>query len=322
MRDARRGFTMVFHDALDVLRREIEDDRAYFTARGVYFGLCEMHSREWRRREVDGSFRMAKSQVAALIGVSKRTLDEYVAILERVGLIRYEARENANGSSAPGEWILLDVASGAPEEGGAAVAPYRAADGGSSAPPTRARVESGKKTEDGSPLSPPEGGKRPRSNAAERAAVNLVFNVWKSCLPEESRSRSLLTRDRETKCLARLREGYSAETLVEAVRGVFRDPWHVERRKWEMEYVLRSGSHVDRFVDVWRNGPAEPAVRAGSGGAADALAARLAAKAGEVGALFGAPALPASTGADGPPGSFNGAGGSVAVIDVESVDAS
>lgn len=111
-----------------------------------------------------------------------------------------------------------------------------------------------------------------------RGDVSAVFDAWRSMLPEASASRVRLTGDRERKVRARLREGYAVADLIDAVRGMFASSWNVEHGQTDLCVAMKSGANVDRFVGYARDGaPVER--RAGSGGAADALAARLAARA-------------------------------------------
>jgi hypothetical protein len=50
---------------------------------------------------------------------------------------------------------------------------------------------------------------------------------------------------------------YTVEQLCEAIDGNADDSWHVDRRKHDLEYVLRDVEHVDQFIALKHN-PSKP----------------------------------------------------------------
>jgi hypothetical protein len=70
-----------------------------------------------------------------------------------------------------------------------------------------------------------------------------------------------MTSQRQAKILARLKEGYPPEDLVDAVRGVALSPFHMGDNDRKQTYndlttVLRDGAQVEKFRDLYRQGPA------------------------------------------------------------------
>jgi hypothetical protein len=87
----------------------------------------------------------------------------------------------------------------------------------------------------------------------------LVFAAWCEATGRDV-SRSKLTKSRLSKISARLAEGYVVEDLVDAVRGVCLSPFHMGQNDRGQRYddivtVLRDGSQVEKFRDLFRAGP-------------------------------------------------------------------
>lgn len=60
---------------------------------------------------------------------------------------------------------------------------------------------------------------------------------------------------RDGKIRGRLREDYSPEELCRAIDGCFEDPWHRDRDKHDLEYILRNQPKVEDFLNrAERNG--------------------------------------------------------------------
>lgn len=70
-------------------------------ARSIYLALIELAV----GHEVDAT----RGTVAEYAGVTKKTLDEYAAGLEKAGLMARERRADGNGGNLPNVWALLDV---------------------------------------------------------------------------------------------------------------------------------------------------------------------------------------------------------------------
>lgn len=88
-------------------------------------------------------------------------------------------------------------------------------------------------------------------------AVRLVFDTWAQTM--KAPGRVVLTAKRRARILDRLREGYEVEDLLDAVRGWQASPFNRgENRDGtvynDLDLLLRSGAHVERFRDLWRSG--------------------------------------------------------------------
>jgi hypothetical protein len=81
--------------------------------------------------------------------------------------------------------------------------------------------------------------------------VQPVFEAW----IESTGKSAKLTNDRYRKVAARLREGFSVDELCDAARGWVNDPWDGRREQNDLAQLMRSGSTVEKFRDLWRNPP-------------------------------------------------------------------
>lgn len=101
----------------------------------------------------------------------------------------------------------------------------------------------------------------PRGGSPPEASEGQIFEAWQESV---GASRAVFTAARRKRIRDRLREGYSVEDLVDAVRGWVNDPWPERVQHNELGQLLRDGAHVEKFRDLWRNGA--PATRAKAGG--------------------------------------------------------
>jgi hypothetical protein len=103
------------------------------------------------------------------------------------------------------------------------------------------------------------------SKAVSKAITNTsgfhqeVFDAWCAATGRDA-GRTKLTADRVKKMDQRIAEGYSVEELVEAVQGVALSAFHMGENDKQQRYddlttVLRSGSQVEKFRDLFRAGP-------------------------------------------------------------------
>lgn len=79
--------------------------------------------------------------------------------------------------------------------------------------------------------------------------VRAVFDAWQEFCRHP---RAKLTQDRRQKVRARLREGYTREDLIQAVRGAAKGAY-VDARgvKWDdLSLICRDGTHVERFMGL------------------------------------------------------------------------
>ena len=87
---------------------------------------------------------------------------------------------------------------------------------------------------------------------AAHSDAELVFLRWREAT---SRPKAKFTPDRKRRVLSRLREGYTAEQLCQAVDGMAGSPWHRGknkdgRRYDDLELCCRSGSYVEKFIEM------------------------------------------------------------------------
>lgn len=87
-----------------------------------------------------------------------------------------------------------------------------------------------------------------------RDAVQVVWQHYLNRYAERySESRAdrlkLSAAGRDGHLRERLREGYTPEDLCRAIDGCFGDPWHRDRDKHELEYVVRDQSKVEDFLN-------------------------------------------------------------------------
>lgn len=87
----------------------------------------------------------------------------------------------------------------------------------------------------------------------DREAIEAVFSHYTTRYAERySEARAdrlkLTACQRDQHIRARLREGYTTEELRTAIDGCFDDPWHAEREKDELEYIVRNQGLVERFL--------------------------------------------------------------------------
>ena len=102
------------------------------------------------------------------------------------------------------------------------------------------------------PPNPPEGG----GAAIERR----VFDAWREATGHGSAKLNDL---RRRKIKARLKEGYDAEDLVDAVRGIARSEFHMgendRRQKYDdLTVALRDGAQLEKFANLERAGRGKP----------------------------------------------------------------
>lgn len=82
--------------------------------------------------------------------------------------------------------------------------------------------------------------------------VTAVFVAWAET---QAGRRRTLTADRRRVIATRLREGFTAEELCDAVRGWQNDPWAERPRNCDLTLLLRNVGQVEKFRDLWRNKP-------------------------------------------------------------------
>lgn len=87
----------------------------------------------------------------------------------------------------------------------------------------------------------------------EMEQIRAVFLEWvEACKHPKAK----LTADRRSKVKARLKEGYTSEDLILAVRGAARGAYVDTRgHRWDdLSLICRSGSNVERFIALAGDG--------------------------------------------------------------------
>lgn len=75
----------------------------------------------------------------------------------------------------------------------------------------------------------------------------IVFEFWKEVM--QKNARTTLNKDRASKIKARLKEGYSVDEIKLAISNCSTDPWHIEKKVNDIEYICRNQQHLDRFLE-------------------------------------------------------------------------
>jgi hypothetical protein len=82
---------------------------------------------------------------------------------------------------------------------------------------------------------------------SEIAAVRQIFATWQEVW---SKPKHALIPSRERKIRTRLRDGYAAERLCDAIRGSKLDPWDGRAAQCDIEQLLKP-ANIDKFADLW-----------------------------------------------------------------------
>lgn len=100
-------------------------------------------------------------------------------------------------------------------------------------------------------------GDKPPVSVISKADCLIVFDHWKKTL---NHPRAKLDQKREKLIKSRIKDGYTVETLCDAITGCQLSPWHQGENKDNRTYddlclILRDGAHVDQFLRVKENPP-------------------------------------------------------------------
>jgi uncharacterized phage protein (TIGR02220 family) len=85
----------------------------------------------------------------------------------------------------------------------------------------------------------------------DSAPFKEIFEHWKRV---RDKPLCKLTKDRETKIRARLKDGYSVEDLKTAIDGVAKDDWDQRPLHDDFGVIFRNSQYVDKFIALARNG--------------------------------------------------------------------
>jgi hypothetical protein len=106
--------------------------------------------------------------------------------------------------------------------------------------------------ESGNPPAPPYKETPQKGNPkreARLAAIKAVYDAWKADTGRNGTTK--LTDDRRTKINARLDDGYTVDQLVTVVTAGWRaDPWKERVSQNDLTILLRSGSQVEKFLEL------------------------------------------------------------------------
>jgi hypothetical protein len=81
--------------------------------------------------------------------------------------------------------------------------------------------------------------------------VHAAFAQWRAKHP--GRPQQLGSADKRYKqILARVREGYTRDDLLEAVEGAHLDAWVKEHKAWTIQHIFRSGDMVEKYAQAYR----------------------------------------------------------------------
>ena len=121
---------------------------------------------------------------------------------------------------------------------------------------TKDKIQGGQLTLDAAPSVGPA--VAPRLVSARSLAVESVFDAW---LAERAtftaRGTAPRLDDKRRKAvLARLGDGFTADDLARAARGIWRSQWHRDNRQTDLALALRDAAHVERFAELAPTAPA------------------------------------------------------------------
>lgn len=227
------------------------------TAVAVYQALTEIANEE-RARARDSGFPATRTRIASYAGVTKRTLDRYIADFEGVGLVAVERRVGAVGNlpnlyvllSVEGESSLRQVAQSAHEVAQPATPP-----GDTSDPHSQEEQQEEEEEQDGD-----------------------VAAVWAYWVQERKPRRADLERAQAKLIRRGLNAGFAVAELSRAIDGLLRSDWHRRNRKLHLStiFATRPGGptlrdQIESFIEV-ASSPASAGAGPGAGEGVSAAA--------------------------------------------------
>ena len=87
------------------------------------------------------------------------------------------------------------------------------------------------------------------SSPANQEMLELAKRLFAYWRKASGKSRATLTQGRKRKIYARIRGGYNELQLRAAIDGCCSDEWHAEKGKTELEYIFRSDTQVEEFIE-------------------------------------------------------------------------
>lgn len=105
---------------------------------------------------------------------------------------------------------------------------------------------------------------RDQKNSTPQAAAAVVFAAWVEALVDpRRRSACRLTDKRRRLIKARLRDGYDVQTMLDAIDGIQKSPFHMgdndrNQRYTGFEFIFRDGGHVEKFAAMKDSPPPRP----------------------------------------------------------------
>jgi hypothetical protein len=107
----------------------------------------------------------------------------------------------------------------------------------------------------GSSLPSPSGELTLVAQQARPVSVDrLVFEAWQQAT---GKTRAKLD-DKRRRVIARALKAFPLDDVLDAVRGWQHDPWTERPRYNDLGQLLRDADHIEKFRDLWRDGPPAP----------------------------------------------------------------
>lgn len=166
--------------------------------------------------------------LAGKLGVTDRTVRRWCAELRQLGVLRVQARFRDDGSQTTNRYLVGWSPATAPPD--------------TSVRPPRTPV-SAHEIDKGEIENPPTPRERGAVSAERQQQVDRVVMTWQQALHPKAKP----TRDRTRRVLARLRDGYTADELVEAILGCAGSQFHRDGHHTDLALICRDAPHVDRF---------------------------------------------------------------------------
>lgn len=232
MRDQRRvAWCWQSVGALGAIRSILEG-KERTTALAIYLAMTEIANEQ---RAVDEPFRATRAAIAERAGVTKRTLDRYADIFEKLGLLEV-VRRRLGDRNLPNEWALLeppDVSLAAPPSGVGCTGVAQPTTGGGAANDTRSQAVPQEELQEGRAVS---------LDVAERVYAHYVAGKpdAKFKRPDPSARRYVEQA---------LTAGFEEADLIAAVDGLLASDFHRQRGLQTFSVIFKTGPGTESFRD-------------------------------------------------------------------------
>lgn len=199
----------------------------------------------------DNLFWMAQSNLAEKAGVSRESACRWLGEAVDSGLL--EVVRNGSESGKPNCYRFVMPTGGCdPQSQGGVTTGHRGCD-----PQSHKTKEI---TQEGTQTSVATNGESESRKDSVAVTAESVLNAWVEATGRNA-TRVRMNGKRLAAVKARLREGYTGEDLIAAVRGIARSPWHMGdnpdgKRYDDMLVAIRDGERVEKFRDLLAEGTA------------------------------------------------------------------